>query len=189
MPLYFAPGLCYRNNSFIFQIILVHIQRGYLQDEGRKELSDSCQVFPYCIYNTVSFFLREPRSKNLSSVILISTVLFLSSLHLFSYFLPSSLLPILTPFADSPSPSRSCFILTLSQLFSLCLSLFSILSITPFPSLSLSSVLIVYTLTFKKPDSLVQVTPYNLTSLPFYGEEEKCNLGNLHCVCVCICAV
>lgn len=95
------------------------------------------------------FFFHDPRNKNPSSVVLISTVLFLS----LSHFLLS--IPIFLPLVSShscplspfhPFSLSSFFLLTLSQLFSPFLSFFdcSLSFSSSIPSLPPSPVLIVY---------------------------------------------
>lgn len=92
----------------------------------------------YYIYNIVSVSLHEPVNRNLSSC-----------------FSP----PFSCPVFSSHYPNNF-----LAFSISLHPSLFQF---PIFLSLTLSPVLIVYTLTFKKLDSSVQVTPCNFTSLPF----------------------
>lgn len=123
--------------SFNFKLKIAHNIGSHSertrQGEGREGLSGSCHVSCVMLYS----FFHDPRNKNLSSVILISAVLFISSLHpfLIFYFLLSF---------HSPPP-LSCPLhppsLTPPQLFP---PLHPLPSLSLHSSLSLSPVLIVY---------------------------------------------
>lgn len=114
-----APGFLYREDDSVFSI-------SYRFTFGRLKAGRG-SVAAVMLSHMVLLFLHDPRNKNLSSVILISTVLFLSAPHPFLiFYLPSP--PPFTLQLFSPSPSFSALHLPLLQS----------------PSLSLSPVLIVY---------------------------------------------
>lgn len=98
-----VPGLCCRqDNSFFSPFTSVHIQREYHRLKAGRG-----SVAAVMLSDIVLFFFHDPRNKNLSSVILISTILFLSSLHSFLiFYLPHCLhwLPSPAPFTLPVSP-------------------------------------------------------------------------------------